>query len=414
MGTSPRQRLAEPHVRVGVVVVRGHRRVPGRAVEGGRGGQTRVGVEYHGVRAEVGGDALKMREQESADASALHGRAQPQVLDLGAFGVEQAHPAAADRSAAVTGEHKRPARAHELCRIGGGASVESRRRKRRLAKVEVLRQQRHRIRVGRARLDELGHGLRLPVVARVGTMSTRVAIVGSSGRMGRLVAGVIEASPEFEVIAGLGSADSLEAMAGADLVVDVTVPGVSQTVVETAVGLGINVLVGTSGWTADRIAGVERMLGDEPQSGVVFIPNFSLGSVIATAFAAQAARFFDSIEIVETHHAGKVDSPSGTAVRTAELMGAARTDIGPVAAPHVDQRARGQQVSSIPIHSLRMNGVLARQDVHFGGTGETLTISHETLSASSYEAGILVGLRAAREARGVTVGLDRLIDLGLA
>ena len=156
------------------------------------------------------------------------------------------------------------------------------------------------------------------------------------------------------------------------------------------------------------------MLGDEPQSGVVFIPNFSLGSVIATAFAAQAARFFDSIEIVETHHAGKVDSPSGTAVRTAELMGAARTDIGPVAAPHVDQRARGQQVSSIPIHSLRMNGVLARQDVHFGGTGETLTISHETLSASSYEAGILVGLRAAREARGVTVGLDRLIDLGLA
>lgn len=245
-------------------------------------------------------------------------------------------------------------------------------------------------------------------------MSTRVAIVGSSGRMGRLVAGVIEASPEFEVIAGLGSADSLEAMAGADLVVDVTVPGVSQTVVETAVGLGINVLVGTSGWTADRIAGVERMLGDEPQSGVVFIPNFSLGSVIATAFAAQAARFFDSIEIVETHHAGKVDSPSGTAVRTAELMGAARTDIGPVAAPHVDQRARGQQVSSIPIHSLRMNGVLARQDVHFGGTGETLTISHETLSASSYEAGILVGLRAAREARGVTVGLDRLIDLGLA
>ena len=245
-------------------------------------------------------------------------------------------------------------------------------------------------------------------------MSTRVAIVGSSGRMGRLVAGVIEASLEFEVIAGLGSADSLEAMAGADLVVDVTVPGVSQTVVETAVGLGINVLVGTSGWTADRIAGVERMLGDEPQSGVVFIPNFSLGSVIATAFAAQAARFFDSIEIVETHHAGKVDSPSGTAVRTAELMGAARTDIGPVAAPHVDQRARGQQVSSIPIHSLRMNGVLARQDVHFGGTGETLTISHETLSASSYEAGILVGLRAAREARGVTVGLDRLIDLGLA
>lgn len=245
-------------------------------------------------------------------------------------------------------------------------------------------------------------------------MSTRVAIVGSSGRMGRLVAGVIEAAPEFEVVASIGSADPLDAMAQAEIVVDVTVPGVSQAVVETAVGFGLNVLVGTSGWTADRIAAIERLLGDDPQSGVVFVPNFSLGSVLATAFAAQAARFFDSIEIVETHHAGKVDSPSGTAVRTAELMGAARTDIGPVSAPRVDQRARGQQVASIPIHSLRMNGVLARQDVHFGGTGETLTISHETLSPSSYEAGILVGLRAAREARGVTVGLDRLIDLGLA
>ncbi|MEP6480733.1 MAG: dihydrodipicolinate reductase C-terminal domain-containing protein, partial [Rhodoglobus sp.] len=117
--------------------------------------------------------------------------------------------------------------------------------------------------------------------------------------------------------------------------------------------------------------------------------------------------------IVEAHHASKVDSPSGTAVRTAELMGTARGELGPVVAPHVDQRARGQQVSSIPIHSLRMQGVVAKQDVMFGGNGEVLTISHETLAPSSYEAGILLALRATRNARGVTVGLDKLIDLGL-
>lgn len=232
--------------------------------------------------------------------------------------------------------------------------------------------------------------------------------------MGRLIAGVVEASPEFELMTSLGSADSLDLIEGADLVVDVTAPAVSPDVVDAAISRGITVLVGTSGWSGDRIAAVTQRLGDEPTIGVVIIPNFSLGSVLATAFAAQAARFFDSIEIVEAHHAGKVDSPSGTAVRTAELMGAARADVGPVAAPHVDQRARGQQVSSIPIHSLRMAGVVAKQDVHFGGTGETLTISHETLSPSSYEAGILIGLRGAREARGVIVGLDAFIDLGLS
>lgn len=232
--------------------------------------------------------------------------------------------------------------------------------------------------------------------------------------MGRLIAGVVEQSPEFELMASLGSADSLDLIEGADLVVDVTAPAVSPDVVDAAISRGITVLVGTSGWSSDRIAAVTQRLGDDPTIGVVIIPNFSLGSVLATAFAAQAARFFDSIEIVEAHHAGKVDSPSGTAVRTAELMGAARADVGPVAAPHVDQRARGQRVSSIPIHSLRMSGVVAKQDVHFGGTGETLTISHETLSPSSYEAGILIGLRGAREARGVIVGLDAFIDLGLS
>ncbi len=243
-------------------------------------------------------------------------------------------------------------------------------------------------------------------------MTTKVAVVGAHGRMGQLVSGIVEATDGFELAASIGSSGDLADMVGADIVVDVTVPGVSQSVVDFAVARGINVLVGTSGWSADRIAALGRVLAAAPEVGVVIIPNFSVGSVLATTFAASAARFFESMEIVEAHHASKVDSPSGTAVRTAELMGAARGALGPVVAPHVDQRARGQQVSSIPIHSLRMQGVVARQDVHFGGTGEVLTITHETLSASSYEAGILIALRATPAARGVTVGLDSLIDFG--
>lgn len=243
-------------------------------------------------------------------------------------------------------------------------------------------------------------------------MTTTVAVIGATGRLGQLVSQIVEQDDDFELVAKLGSQAELTEMLGADVAVDVTLPGVSPGVVEFAIAHGINVLVGTSGWTSERIVSLENRISGNLAVGVVIIPNFSVGSVLATSFATMAARFFDSIEIVETHHASKIDSPSGTAVRTAELMGAARARLGPVAAPHTDQRARGQQVSSIPIHSLRMHGVVARQDVVFGGNGEVLTLSHETLAPSSYEAGIRIALRATRQARGVTVGLDKLIDLG--
>lgn len=241
-------------------------------------------------------------------------------------------------------------------------------------------------------------------------MTTSVAVVGATGRMGGLVSAIIEAEPGFELVASIDSRGDLNEMNAADMVVDVTIPGVTQTVVEHALANGLNVLVGTSGWTSDRIAALERTVAATPELGVIIVPNFSIASVLATSFAATAARFFDSIEIVEAHHTGKVDSPSGTAIRTAELMAASREG-APVAAPHVDQRARGQQVSSIPVHSLRLRGVLAKQDVLFGGEGELLTISHETLSSSSYQAGIAVALRATPGALGVTVGLEQLIDL---
>jgi len=186
---------------------------------------------------------------------------------------------------------------------------------------------------------------------------------------------------------------------------------VSPEVVDAAVSRGIPVLVGTSGWTAERLARVRSRLGDDPQLGVIVVPNFSLGSVIATRLAAIAAPYFDSIEIIEAHHAGKSDSPSGTAIRTAELIGEARAERGPVAAPHADQRARGQQVASVPVHSLRIDGVLAEQQVIFGGVGETVRISHQTVSDASYEAGILLALRALPDTRGLVVGLDALLGL---
>jgi 4-hydroxy-tetrahydrodipicolinate reductase len=242
-------------------------------------------------------------------------------------------------------------------------------------------------------------------------MTTRVAVVGANGRMGRLASRIVEQTDGFELVAKLGSGDDLAALRNADLVVDFTVPHVSPAVVDAAVSNGASVLVGTSGWTQERIAPVATTVAVNPELAAVFVPNFSVGSVLATQFSALAAKYFESIEIIEAHHEAKVDSPSGTAVRTAELIGAARSDLGPVLAPHVNQRARGQQVASVPIHSLRMRGVLAKQDVLFGGTDELLTVSHEVTSHQAYAAGIALALKAMPSLRGVVVGLDKLLDV---
>ncbi|MEY9953151.1 4-hydroxy-tetrahydrodipicolinate reductase [Leifsonia sp. EB34] len=245
-------------------------------------------------------------------------------------------------------------------------------------------------------------------------MTIRVAVAGATGKLGSVAVRLIEAADDLELVAALDSRSPLDAMLGADVLVDMTLPHVSPGIVAYAVDHGLNVLVGTSGWSADRILDLERRVAGHEGAGAVVIPNFSIGSALGTAFATVAARFFDSIEIVETHGPGKVDSPSGTAVRTAELIAAARLQRGPVDAPHTDQRARGQQVGSVPIHSLRMRGVAAQQQVIFGGAGETLTIRHDTIGQDAYEVGILLALRAAATTTGVVVGLDKLVDLGIS
>lgn len=244
-------------------------------------------------------------------------------------------------------------------------------------------------------------------------MSKKVVLVGGTGKLGTIIGQVIDDLEGFEVVRVLTSSSDLSELDGADLVVDASTPQVSVDVVRAAVERGINVLVGTSGWSTERIALV-RPLVEAAQTGAVFIPNFSLGSVLGSALAAAAAPFFASVEIVEAHRDTKSDSPSGTAVRTAELIAAARAEQGPVMAPHADQRARGQQVASVPIHSLRRPGVIARQEVVLSGRGESLTLVHDTVdSADAYAPGIRLAVPFALDARGVFVGLENMIEIGI-
>ena len=233
-------------------------------------------------------------------------------------------------------------------------------------------------------------------------MTKKIAVVGATGRMGKLALDLIEASQDLSVFAALDSKSELSAVLGADAIFDVTRLDVSQSVVAFAQANSIPVVVGTSGWSKEKLASL-----DANGSAVVVIPNFSVGSMLATRFAAEAAKFFDSIEIIEAHHAGKVDSPSGTAVRTAELIAASRENAPLI--PGVGQEARGEVVAGVPIHSLRLEGVSAKQSVMLGGTAELLTISHETTSVAAYSAGILASLRFAINATGVHVGLESVL-----
>lgn len=244
-------------------------------------------------------------------------------------------------------------------------------------------------------------------------MTTRVAVVGATGRLGMQVVSVIEAMPDMELVASLDSRSDLQDMLGADLAVDVTLPGVSGHVVEFAVSQGLKVLVGTSGWSKERLAQLDSLVASRDDAGVYVVPNFSLGATMQLLVSKLIAEQFESIEIVETHHAGKADSPSGTAIRTAEEIAEVRQGKGGVIAPHANQTARGEQVQGVPVHSLRLNGVLAQQDVIFGGVGETLTVSHHTHSKDAYGAGIMMALRFAATNKGLTVGLEHALGASI-
>jgi len=236
-----------------------------------------------------------------------------------------------------------------------------------------------------------------------------VAVVGASGRMGSLALQLIDSDANLKLHASLTSKSDLSHMLGADVVVDFTLPDVSRKVVEYAIQHDLKIVVGTSGWSEIHLAELSKLLAEHPSAAAIVVPNFSIGSMLAQQFAALAAKHFDSIEIVEAHHAGKVDSPSGTAVRTAEQIAAARKGMVQPLIPGVEQPARGQVVAGVPIHSLRLQGVSAKQDVIFGAGNEILTISHEVSSHHAYAEGIRLCIAYAQNAKGLSIGLDQVV-----
>lgn len=241
-------------------------------------------------------------------------------------------------------------------------------------------------------------------------MAIKVSVIGATGRMGKLAIEIINASADLELHSALDSKSDLKQALGADVIYEATKLEVSAKVIDFALANRINILVATSGWTASALAQLEAKA---VSSAVVVIPNFSVGSTLATKFAAEAGKYFDSIEIIETHHAGKVDSPSGTAIRTAELISASRTEVDKdaVKVPGVGQTARGELVAGIPVHSLRIDGISAKQEVILGGNQEVLSITHQTSSVQAYAAGILHSIRFTATAKGITVGLDKVLGI---
>jgi len=254
-------------------------------------------------------------------------------------------------------------------------------------------------------------------------MTITVAVSGASGRLGSLVCDVIEDHASYALVARLGRSSAESEGASATILIDVSHPDASPAIVARALRRGQRVLIGTSGWSQQRLDELGRLIAELRAEGAhpaaLVVPNFSLGSVLGTALARLAAVHFDAVEIVETHHAAKVDSPSGTAVRTAEVIAAARDAAGLAAldAPTAAQTARGELVAGVPVHSLRLRGVVAQQEVRFGGTGETLTITHDTQSSDAYRAGIIAALDYLSDTQrgaGLTVGLDRVLGLDAA
>lgn len=244
----------------------------------------------------------------------------------------------------------------------------------------------------------------------------RAGVLGAKGRMGATVCEAVAAADGIEVAAAVDQGDSREPLAGCDVVVDFTHPGAVMDNLQWCIAHGVDTVVGTSGFGEERQARVREWLAAAPGTRSLIVPNFSIGAVLMMRFAAQAARFFESAEIIELHHPRKVDAPSGTAARTATLIGEAREAAGlgpsPDATVTAAEGARGAVQSGVHVHAVRLAGLLAHQEVLFGGHGETLTIRHDSLDRSSFMPGVLLGIRGiAQLPPGLTVGLDPLLAL---
>ncbi|GGM29884.1 MULTISPECIES: 4-hydroxy-tetrahydrodipicolinate reductase [Micromonospora] len=244
----------------------------------------------------------------------------------------------------------------------------------------------------------------------------RVGVLGARGRMGIEVCKAVDATGDLELVAMIDQGDGLFAAsdAGAEVVVDFTTPDVVMDNLHWCIDQGISVVVGTSGFTEQRLERVRGWLSRMPGVGVVIAPNFGIGAVLMMQFAEKAARHFESVEIIEQHHPRKLDAPSGTATHTARLIGQARAAAGLAAAPDATTDevpgARGADVDGVRVHAVRALGLVAHQEVLFGTAGETLTIRHDSYDRASFMPGVLLAVRAVRNRPGLTIGLDALLD----
>ena len=243
----------------------------------------------------------------------------------------------------------------------------------------------------------------------------RVGVLGAKGKVGATMCAAVAEAADLTLSAEVDVGDDLSLFtdSGTEVVIDFTHPDVVMGNLKFLVDNGIHAVVGTTGFTAERLDQVRGWLADKPGSGVLIAPNFAIGAVLSMHFAQKAAPYFESVEIIELHHPQKADAPSGTAARTAALIAAARTGM----APNPDATstglpgARGADVDGVPVHSVRLTGLVAHQEVLFGAMGETLTIRHDSLDRTSFVPGVLLAVRQIGRRPGLTIGLEPLLDL---
>jgi 4-hydroxy-tetrahydrodipicolinate reductase len=243
----------------------------------------------------------------------------------------------------------------------------------------------------------------------------RVGVLGAKGKVGATMVQAVEAADDLTFTEGVDAGDALSLLVAGqtDVVIDFTHPDVVMDNLKFLIGNGIHAVVGTTGFTDERLSQVKAWLAEKPDVAVLIAPNFAIGAVLSMHFARQAAPYFESVEVIELHHPNKADAPSGTAARTARLIAEARKDLppNPDATSTGLEGARGADVDGIPVHSIRLTGLVAHQEVLFGTQGETLTIRHDSLDRTSFVPGVLLAVRRVAERPGLTVGIEPLLDL---
>lgn len=243
----------------------------------------------------------------------------------------------------------------------------------------------------------------------------RVAVLGAQGRMGSHAARALEAADGIDVVATLGSSDSLEQVveSGAQIAVELTVPRATEDNVRFLVSHDIHTVVGTTGWDDDRLSRLEDLCAEHPKVGVLIAPNFSIGAVLAMQFAEMAAPYFDSAEVIEIHHTRKLDAPSGTAVSTAKRIAAQRAQAGLPPVPDATETdphgARGAVIDGIHVHAVRQLGMNASEEIHFGSAHEALTIRTDSHSTEAFMPGIVTSVNTVADRPGLTVGLEKYL-----